>query len=220
MKKRGLWVIIGICILVLGGIIGWLNRPPDPTKLVTQGLERLNAAASFRYTLIQYQWVEGKNRVLAQVQGESDQGNTRVVGELTGGNVELVKIGDSTFSRDPFSKKWIKFADSQAAQEVFLAELSPLSSLKIKELGEVVLSGQDKVNGDKVWVCQLKPTVDNQTMEAYWTDFHYTLYVRKSDKTLVKATIEATNKARSDPMTMTLEFRDIGKKITIETPTT
>lgn len=220
MKKRGLWVIIGICILVLGGIIGWLNRPPDPTKLVTQGLERLNAAASFRYTLIQYQWVEGKNRVLAQVQGESDQGNTRVVGELTGGNVELVKIGDSTFSRDPFSKKWIKFADSQAAQEVFLAELSPLSSLKIKELGEVVLSGQDKVNGDKVWVCQLKPTVDNQTMETYWTDFHYTLYVRKSDKTLVKATIEATNKARSDPMTMTLEFRDIGKKITIETPTT
>ena len=220
MKKRGLWVIIGICILVLGGIIGWLNRPPDPTKLVTQGLERLNAAASFRYTLIQYQWVEGKNRVLAQVQGESDQGNTRVVGELTGGNVELVKIGDSTFSRDPFSKKWIKFADSQAAQQVFLAELSPLSSLKIKELGEVVLSGQDKVNGDKVWVCQLKPTVDNQTMEAYWTDFHYTLYVRKSDKTLVKATIEATNKARSDPMTMTLEFRDIGKKITIETPTT
>ncbi|MDQ7093802.1 hypothetical protein REC12_09380 [Desulfosporosinus sp. PR] len=219
MKKRGLWVIIGISIVLLGGIVGWLFKPPDPTKLVTNSLERLNAATSFHYSLTQYQWVEGKNRILAQVQGEKDGGNARIVGELTGSEVELVKIGDSTFSKDPFSKKWVKFANGKAAQEVFLAELSPLSSLQMKELGEVVLSGQGKVNNERVWICQLKPVVQNQMMEAFWTDFQYTLYIRKSDKTLVKATIEAKNKAKSDPMTMTLEFRDIGKKITIQTPT-
>ena len=218
MKKRGLWFLIGISIVLLGGIIGWLFWPPDPTKLVTHGLERLNAATSFRYSLTQHQWVEGKNRVLAQVQGEKDGGNTRILGELTGSEVELVKIGDSTFSKDPFSKKWIKFANGQAAQEVFLAELNPLSSLQMKELGEVMLSGQEKVNGDRVWVCQLKPSVQNQMMEAFWTDFQYTLYIRKSDKMLVKATIEAKNKAKADPMTMTLEFKDIGKKMTIQTP--
>jgi hypothetical protein len=218
MKKRGLWLLIGIGIVLMGGLIGRLLWQPDPTSLVTHGIERLNSATSFRYSLTQHNWVEGNDRVLTQIQGEKEGANTRVFGQLVGSEVEMIKIGDSTYSKDPFSKKWIRFANAPAAQEVFLAELNPLSSLQMKELGEVVLSGQEKVNGDKVWVCHLKPSVQNQMMEAFWTDFQYTLYVRKSDDMLVKATIEAKNKAKSDPMTMTLEFKDIGKKITIQKP--
>ena len=218
MKKRGLWLLIGISIVLLGGLVGSLFWQPDPTNLVTHGIERLNSATSFRYSLTQHQWVDGKDRVLTKIQGEKEGGNSRVLGQMTGSEVEMIKIGDSTYSKDPFSKKWIRFANAPAAQEVFLAELNPLSSLQMKELGEVMLSGQEKVNGDRVWVCQLKPSVQNQMMEAFWTDFQYTLYIRKSDKMLVKATIEAKNKAKADPMTMTLEFKDIGKKMTIQTP--
>ncbi|TGE33702.1 hypothetical protein [Desulfosporosinus sp. Sb-LF] len=218
MKKRGLWLLIGISIVLIGGLLGRYFWQPDPTNLVTQGLERLNGATSFRYSLTQHQWVEGKDRVLTQILGEKDGGNTRILGQLVGSEVEIIQVGDSTYNKDPFSKKWIRYANAPAAQEVFLAELNPLSSLQMKELGEVMLSGQEKVNGDRVWVCHLKPSVQNQMMEAFWTDFQYTLYIRKSDKTLVKATIEAKNKAKSDPMTMTLEFKDIGKKLTIQTP--
>jgi len=218
MKKRGLWLLIGISIVLMGVFLGRFFWQPEPTDLVTHGLERLNAATSFRYSLTQHQWVEGKDRVLTQILGEKDGGNTRILGQLVGSEVEMIKIGDSTYSKDPFSKKWIRFANAPAAQEVFLAELNPLSSLQMKELGEVMLSGQEKVNGEKTWVCHLKPSVQNQMMEVFWTDFQYTLYIRKSDKTIVKATIEAKNKAKSDPMTMTLEFKDIGKKISIQAP--
>lgn len=218
MKKRGLWLLIGIGIVLMGGLLGRYFWQPDPTDLVTHGLERLNAATSFRYSLTQHQWVEGKDRVLTQILGEKDGGNTRILGQLVGSEVEMIKIGDSTYSKDPFSKKWIRFANAPAAQEVFLAELNPLSSLQLKELGEVMLSGQEKVNGEKAWVCQLKPSVQNQMMEVFWTDFQYTLYIRKSDRMLIKATIEAKNKAKSDPMTMTLEFKNIGKKIEIHAP--
>lgn len=218
MKKRGLWLLIGISIVLMGGLLGRFLWQPDPTNLVTHSLERLNAATSFRYSLTQHQWVEGKDRVLTQVLGEKDGANARILGQLTGSEVEMIKIGDSTYSKDPFNKKWIRFANAPAAQEVFLAELNPLSSLQMKELGEVMLSGQGNINGEKVWICNLKPSVQNQMMEVFWTDFQYTLYIRKSDKMLVKATIEAKNKAKSDPMTMTLEFKDIGKKITIQAP--
>ena len=218
MKKRGLWLLIGISIVLMGVFLGRFFWKPEPTILVTNGLERLNAATSFRYSITQHQWVEGKDRVLTQILGEKDGENTRILGQLVGSEVEMIKIGDSTYSKDPFSKKWIRFANAPAAQEVFLAELNPLSSLQMKELGEVMLSGQEKVNGEKVWVCQLKPSVQNQMMEVFWTDFQYTLYIRKSDKTLVKAAIEAKNKAKSDPMTMTIEFKDIGKKIDIQAP--
>ncbi|ODA40036.1 hypothetical protein [Desulfosporosinus sp. BG] len=218
MKKRGLWLLIGISIVLMGGLLGRFFWQPDPTNLVTHSLERLNAATSFRYSLTQHQWVEGKDRVLTQILGEKDGANARILGQLTGSEVEMIKIGDSTYSKDPFNKKWIRFANAPAAQEVFLAELNPLSSLQMKELGEVMLSGQGKVNGERVWICNLKPSVQNQMMEVFWTDFQYTLYIRRSDKMLVKATIEAKNKAKSDPMTMTLEFKDIGKKITIQAP--
>jgi hypothetical protein len=218
MKKRTIVLIIGISIVLTGGLLGHFIRQPDPTDLVKNGLERLNAATSFRYSLTQHQWAEGKDRVLTQVLGEKDGGNTRILGQLAGSEVEMIKIGDSTYSKDPFSKKWIRFANTLAAQEVFLAELNPLSSLQMKELGAVILSDQGKVNGEKVWVCHLFPSVQNQMMEVFWTDFQYTLYIRKSDKMLVKATIEAKNKVKSDPMTMTLEFKDIGKKITIQAP--
>ena len=144
MKKRGLWLLIGISIVLMGGLLGRLLWQPDPTDLVTHGLERLNAATSFRYSLTQHQSVEGKDRVLTQIQGEKDGGNTRILGQLAGSEVEIIQIGDSTYNKDPFNKKWIRFANAAATQEVFLAELNPLSSLQMKELGEVMLSGQEK----------------------------------------------------------------------------
>lgn len=218
MKRRGLWLLIGVGIVLMGVLLGRYFWQPDPTELVTHGLERLNAATSFRYSLTQHQWVEGKDRILTQILGEKDGGNTRIFGQLVGSEVEMIRTGDSTYSKDPFSKKWIRFTNAPATQEVFLAELNPLSSLQLKELGEVVLSGQEKVNGDKAWVCKLRPSVQNQVMEVFWTDFQYTLYIRKSDQMLLKATIEAKNKLKSDPMTMTLEFKNIGKKIDIHAP--
>ena len=218
MKKRGLWVLIGISIVLIGGLIGRFFWQPDPVKLVTHGLERLKAATSFRYSVTQHQSIEGKDRILMQILGEKDGGNTKILGQLVGSEVEIIQIGNSIYNRDPFSNKWIKFANSKSTQEAFLAELDPLSSLNIKELGEVVLIGQEKVNDEKVWVCQLMPKVSSQAMETFWQGFKYTLYIRKSDEVLVKAIIEAENKAKSDSMAMTLEFKDIGKKINIQAP--
>lgn len=218
MKRRNIGLIIGIGIVLMGGLLGRFLWQPDPTSLVADGLEGLNAATSFRYSMTQHQWVEGKDRVLTQILGERDGGNTRILGKLAGSEVEMIKIGDSTYIKDPFSNKWVRFANTQAAQEVFLAELNPLSSLQLKEYGEVMLSGQEKVNGEKVWVCKLSPSVQNQMMEVFWTDFQYTFFIRKSDKMIVKAIIEAKNKEKSDPMTITLEFKDIGKKINIPVP--
>ena len=218
MKKRGLLLLIGIAIVLLGGFGIRLLTQPRPAELVTHGLERLNRATSFRYTVTQQQWVEGKERVLTQIQGEKDGENTRIWGHLVGTEVEMVKIKDSIYNRDPFEKRWVKFAGGLSTQEVFLAEFDPLASLQFKELGEVVLQNTEKVNGENTYACLVKPSVQNQIMEEFWTDFTYKLFVRKSDTTVVKAEIQAKSKAKGEPMTMTLEFKDIGKKITVQAP--
>ena len=218
MKKRGLLLLILIGTVLIGGLTRFLIWEPNPTQLVTHGLEKLNGATSFRYTLTQHQWVEGKDRVLSQILGERDGGNVHIQGQLVGSQVEMVVIGDTMYNKDPFSKNWVRFASTPAVQEVFLAELNPLSSLQFKELGEVVLRGQEKLNGEKVWVCQLRPSIQNQLMEEFWSDFSYTLYISKDNKTVVKAVIEAKSKQKAEPMQITIEFKDIGKKVQVNQP--
>jgi hypothetical protein len=218
MKRKRLLLLIIIAIIIIGGFLVRQFWQPNPGELVTSALERLNNAESFRYSVSQHQWVDGKDRVLTQIQGEKGGANIRITGQLVGSEVEMILIGDSLYNRDPFTKNWVRFNSTPAAQEVFLAELDPLSSLQFKELGEVKLSGKQKLNGEKVWVCELKPSVQNQIMEEFWTDFSYTLFISKSQKTVVKAIIQAKNKEKAEPMSMTLEFKDIGEKISIQTP--
>ncbi|MHB8127278.1 MAG: LolA-like protein [Desulfitobacteriaceae bacterium] len=217
-SKRRLLLLIVVGIMLIGGFVGRQLWQPSPNELVTSGLERINGAVSFRYSVTQHQWVDGKDRILTQIQGEKAGGNTRIFGQLVGSEVEMILIGDALYNRDPFTKSWVRFSSAPAAQEVFLAELNPLSSLQFKELGEVVLSGQQKLDGEKVWVCNFKPSIQNQIMEEFWSDFTYTLFISKSQKTIVKAIIQATNKEKMEPMSMTLQFKDIGKKISILTP--
>jgi hypothetical protein len=217
MKKKRLLLII-VAVIIIGGFIIHQFWRPDPGELVTSALERLNSAESFRYNVSQHQWVDGKDRVLTQIQGEKGGGNVRITGQLVGSEVEMILIGDSLYNRDPVTKNWIRFNSTPAAQEVFLAELDPLSSLQFKELGEVKLSGQQKLDREKVWVCELKPSVQNQIMEEFWADFSYTIFISKSKKTVVKVIIQAINKEKAEPMSMTLQFKDIGEKIVIQTP--
>lgn len=218
MKKRGLLLIILIGTVLVGGILGRLLWEPNPAELLTHGLEKLNQATSFRYSITQHQWVEGKDRVLTQILGEKDGGNTHISGQLVGTEVEMIVVGEGFYLKDPIGKRWVRYPSVPATQEVFLAELNPVSSLQFKELGEVMLKGKEKVDGHNVWVLQFQPSIQNQIMEEFWTDFDYTIYLSRKDQTIRKVTIQSKNKSNNQPMTMTLDFSDFGKEITIQPP--
>ncbi len=218
MKKRSLLLLIVIGIVLVGGVGVRLLWQPHPSEWVAHGLERLNGTASFRYSMTEHQLIDGKDRILTQIQGEKDGGNRHISGQLVGSEVEMILVGGTLYNKDPFSKKWVRFPNSPGAQDVFLAEIDPVSSLQIKELGEVVLKGQEKVNGEKAWVCTFNPSVQNQIMEELWKDFAYTLYIRKSDQMVIKAIIQAKSKDKSEPMSLMLEFKDFGQKLKLQAP--
>jgi hypothetical protein len=218
MKKRGLLLLILISTVLIGGIVGSLLWKPDPTELLTHGLEKLNQATSFRYSMTQHLWVEGKDRILNQISGEKEGVNTRISGELVGTDIEMVLVGDGFYMQDPFTKRWIRYPSVPASQEVFLAELNPKASLQFKEFGEVVLRGQEKLNDQKTWVLEFKPSVQNQIMEDGWTDFSYVVFIGKKDKLIHRVIIEAKSRADNRPMSITMDFKDIGKKMNITAP--
>ena len=218
MKRKIILGSVIICILlVAGGIFSFL-RQPDPQGLVIQGLENLRKANSFSYTITQQQVVDGQERLLTKIMGYKSGENIHIQGQLAGSDVEMIKTGKTLYNKDPFSKEWIELSDFSIAQKVFLVELDPLATLQIKEMGEVMLRGQEEVNGKKAWVCTLKPSIQNQIMERFWSEFEYTLYITKSNKTVAKAEVKALNIETQDPMSITLEFQDFGRKISIQPP--
>ncbi|MDR3271749.1 MAG: hypothetical protein LBT32_09640 [Peptococcaceae bacterium] len=220
MNKRRLSVVIaGILIVIAGlGLGKVMLKPPDPVKLVSKSLEQINRAGSFRYAISQHQEVSGNDRVMTQIQGEKEGENVRITGNFIGSDIEMIKINDILYHKDPFNHKWIQFADAFPLEEVFLAELNPLASLQFKELGEVVLNGTEVVNGDKTYVCSMRPSVLHQVMEEFWVDYEYTLYVKKHGGALVKAIITAKSKDKSEPMSLVIEFSDLGQSMKIQAP--
>lgn len=218
MKKRGWLLLILIGTVLIGGIVGRLLWKPDPTELLTHGLEKLNQATSFRYSMTQHQWVEGKDRVLTQILGEKDGGNTRISGKLVGTEIEMILAGEGFYMQDPFTKRWVRYPSVPATQEVFLAELNPRSSLQFKEFGEVKLRGQEKLNNQKTWVIEFKPSVQNQIMEEGWTDFSYIISIGKKDQMIHRVIIEAKSKANNQMMSITMDFEDYGRKMNISAP--
>ena len=219
MKRKIILASIIVCILlVAGGIFSFL-RQPDPQSLVMQGLDKLIKAESFSYSITQQQMVDDQERLLTKIAGHKSGENIHIQGQLAGSEVEMIKTGETLYNKDPFSKEWIELSDFSIAQKVFLVELDPLATLQIKEMGEVMLRGQEEVNGKKAWVCTLKPSIQNQMMERFWSDFEYTLYITKSNKTVAKAEIKALNIETKEPMSIILEFQDFGRKISIQPPT-
>ncbi len=220
MKRKILFGSIILVILLIGAGIFTFVRQPDPNQLTILGLENLAKANSFAFSLTQKQSVEGKERLLTSISGHKNGDNVHIQGQLAGSDVEMIKIKDTLYNKDPFSKEWVKFSDISVVQRVFLVELDPLATLQLKELGEVMLKGQQEFDGKKCWVCTLKPSVQNQLIERFWSEFEYTLYITKTTKTISKAEVMAKNKETGEPMSISLEFKDIGRKITIQPPAT
>ncbi|ACL19490.1 hypothetical protein Dhaf_1436 [Desulfitobacterium hafniense DCB-2] len=218
MKKRGILLLILISTVLLGGIAGKLLWKPDPIELLTHGLEELTQATSFRYTMIQHQTVEGKDRILNQILGEKDGGNTRISGEVVGTKTEMILTSEGLYMQDPFTKRWIRYPSVPAAHEAFLAELNPLSSLQFKEYGEVVLQGQEKLDKVNTWVLKFNPTIQNQIMENGWTDFAYIMFIGKRDKLIHRVIIEAKSKTDGQMMSLMMEFKDYGETMNISVP--
>lgn len=217
-KKLILWGAIVLSVLLVAGGVYTFLRQPDPQQMTSLGLENLSKAESFSYTLTQEQSVGGKDRLLTRITGYKSGENIHIQGQLAGSEVEMVKIGEALYNKDPFTKEWLKFSDISVAQRVFLVELDPLATLQLKEMGEVMISGNEEINGSKCWVYTLKPSIQNQMIDTFWSDFEYKLYIAKSTKTVSKAEIKAKNKETGEPMTIILEITDLGRKITIQPP--
>jgi hypothetical protein len=223
-KKEAFWrvgLFLFVLMLVAGGFYFYrLQTTVEPGELIRETVKRAHQARAYRYQVAAEYNVEGKRQIWSQVLGEKAAENFHIKGTILGTPVEIFQIGRSTYTRDPVSEKWVILEGNDLTQQqVFWAEINPLSNFQFKTIGNPKLLGTEKVGKRKCWVVEFRPEVESKYLEMWWKSFTYRFWVEKRSRMLLKARATAENKNSPGTfLSLTVQLQDFNKKIEIRPP--
>ncbi len=141
-------------------------------------------------------------------------------GEILGTPVEVYQIGMRSYTLDPVAGKWIIIDGvDMDRQQLYMAELDPLSSFRFEGIESARILRTERVGGKRCWVVDVRPQKpQSEVLDMYWKNISYRLWVDRR-RVLHKAVATAEN--RNSPgtlLTLVVEFRDLNKRIDINPP--
>ncbi len=185
-----------------------------------QALDNMPQLNSFRYRLQSGFTVDNRKEVISRVEGETEQGNTHIKGEMVNTAIDIYYIDRTIYNYDSFSKKWLVIESGTSnSEELLISELNPLSNFRFKDLNGIEKLGFEKIDGTECLVVGSKPSLQSQLLESLWTDFNYRIWIDYHDSTIRKAELTAANKRNAKTrLTIKVEFYDFNKNMKIKPP--
>ncbi|MCL6560538.1 MAG: hypothetical protein K6U74_17435, partial [Firmicutes bacterium] len=166
---------------------------------------------------------EGKANVdfFSKVEGERvapDQ--VRMKGTIMNTPVEFIQMGENSFFKDQFTGRWVNLPGNKITEsELFYAELNPLAYFNFKDVPELKFKGEEKVNGERLLVMEMRPNLMDPFLELLLTDYQYKVWLTPDDYRIRQATLKAKEKRNEKSMIeINLRFFDYDKNITINSP--
>ncbi|NLW07183.1 MAG: hypothetical protein GX039_04290 [Clostridia bacterium] len=193
----------------------------EPGELIIQALDITNQASSYRFHVEASLTSAGNKVILSDLDGmRSSDGSFYLKGQMTGQEVEIYQLDQTTYFRDPTSKRWmVTPGNSPLEQEKYMAEINPLSILKITQVNELQFLGRQRDLPGRPYLLTCRPQVNNEFLNSYWQDFYYQFWVERGSKYICKVSLEAAHREKpEDKLTMTVDFYDFNKDIKIEPP--
>ncbi|MGB9792443.1 MAG: hypothetical protein ACPLTR_07705 [Thermacetogeniaceae bacterium] len=225
MEKRKIALVALVCIALLAvgsGVCYYFSvLSVDPEKAIVEAMESAARARGYRYTVMAEFTIEGKKRDWIQVSGERSRDNkAHFKGKILGTPVEVYQIGMRSYTLDPVANKWIIIDGVDLdRQQLYMAELDPLSSFRFKGIENARLLRTERVGGKRCWVIEVRPLkAQSKVLDMYWKDITYRFWVDRG-RVLRKAVATAKNKnSPGTLLTLIVEFRDFNKRIDINPP--
>ncbi len=223
-KKEAFWragLFLCVFVLVAGGFYFYrVQTKVEPGALIQETVKRANQARGYRYQIAAEFNLGGKKQTWSRVQGEKAAEDFHIKGTILGTPVEIFQIGKKTYTRDPVSEKWVVLEGNDLTrQQVFWAEINPLSNFQFKIIGSPRILRTEKVGRRKCWLVEFRPEIENKYLEMWWKNFTYRFWVDKRSRMLLKAQATAENKNSPGTfLSLTVEFRDFNQKIEIKPP--
>lgn len=228
LNKRG--VVSALVIFVILALLAWgaslLFRGAakvPPQEMLKTGLEKTLASGSFRYRAEARIISEGKDNAgfLSRVEGEKvSPDRVRIKGVMMNTPIEFIQVGDSAYLKDQSTGKWITLPGNKLADsELFYSELNPLAFFNFKDVPELKYVGEEKVNGKKLLLLEMRPNLMDPFLELRLKDYYYKVWLSPEDYRLRQASIRASDK--QDPgngIEINLQIWDYDKNIVIDPP--
>lgn len=185
-----------------------------------QALDNMPQLNSFRYRLQSGFTVDNRKEVISRVEGETEQGNTHIKGEMVNTAIDIYYIDRTIYNFDSFSKKWLVIESGTSnSEELLISELNPLSNFRFKGLNGIEKLGFEKIDGAECLVVGSKPSLQSQLLESLWADFDYRLWIDYHDNIIRKAELTAANKRNAKTrLSIKVEFYDFNKSMEIKPP--
>lgn len=227
MLGRSAWRVIGFtccaALLLVLGVIGYdrlFQLRVEPVELIRESAAKAGKAGSYRYDLVARFQLAGKDQHWIRVAGERSGSDAHFKGRILGTPVEIYQTGTRNYTLDPVSGNWVILDGVDLGQQqLYMAEIDPLSNFRFKGIGAPRILGREMVNGRKCWVVEFQPRVESKYLEMWWKNFTYRFWVEARGRNLLKAMATAENKNSPGTfLTLTVEFRDYNRRIEIRPP--
>lgn len=221
------WPVI-LSLMFILGLAGFLSYSyylqeikVEPEELIVQALDKTNQAASYRFH-IEAHLISADNKItLSNLIGErSSDGGFYIKGEMTGQEIEVYQVENSTYFRDFDSERWmVTPGNSPLDLEKYMVEINPLSIIKITQANDLQYLGRQRKVPGRPYLLTCRPWINNQFLNSYWHDFYYQLWVERGSKYIIKVSIEAIHRQNpQDKLLLTVDFYDLNKRIKIKPP--
>lgn len=223
-RSRILWLTGLICLAIILGFAGFryyqAEFKVEPASLIVETLAKAQQARSYRYQIDADYDFGTRKQPWTHVIGEKSDTSYHFSGSLLETPTEIYQIGSRSYTLDPVNKKWyILDGVDLTRQNLYFAEIDPLSNFKFKAIVNPKVVDTERVNKQKCWVVEFQPEVDSQYLNTFWKNFSYRLWVDKKSHVLVKGMVAAENKNSPGTfLSMTVTFQDFNKKIAIKPP--
>lgn len=236
--QRPRWVVLNkktvlpALILVLAvALVAWgagrlkyggMSKVP-PQQMINSGLAKTMASGSFRYQAETRLTTEGRANVdfFSKVEGERvAPDKVRIKGTMMSTPIEFIQIGDRSFFKDQPTGRWISLPGNKLVDsELFYAELNPLSYFNFKDIPELKYKGEEKIDGEKLIVLEMRPNLIDPFLELRLTDYYFKVWLCPGDYRLRQARLQAKDKYNSNSgIEINLRFWDYDKNISISPP--
>ena len=225
LSKLNLKIALVVLALVLVGTWGYKfyvqEVKVNPEELLVKALDTTHALKSYRFYLEAFLETEGGHIEISKVHGEwTSPGDLHLWGKMTGQEVDIYQVKDTTYFKDPLSQRWmVTPGNNPLQQDIFLVEVNPLSILKITQVKELQYKGRQKNMSGRPYLLALRPEINNALLNAYWHNFFCNLWIDRRDLYIRQAELVAEHRQKAgDSLVIRLQLYDFNKRINIEPP--
>ena len=191
-------------------------RKIAPVDMLSMSLQKTQVSQSFGYQLE----VKLNGQVLSQVNGQLIKPDkVHLKGNIYKSKVEFIRLGESIYMKDIWTKKWITFEKGKIDKlNLLVMEFSPLDLLAYKQVLNVRYKGREKLASGKMLIIEGQPVFQNDLPGLKDANFQGIYWLKPGERRIYQAVLEVKKAAPKQTIKIKINLYDFNQKFEIKSP--